>query len=138
MTKQESNRLDPIKNWIQEAGTDQLGADFHLAVLKKIEKLPKTSLSYEPVISALAWKLILIFISGIFGGTLIFHPSKPNDISLFDKLPPARFPNPSFLSYDFSFPIFDFSQQFLMGITTFFILGFIMIAGTLRNKQADL
>lgn len=135
MTKEESNQFDPMKKWIQEVGTDELGAEFHLSVLKKIEALPKTSLTYEPVISALAWRLIMIFISGIFVGSLLFLPSDSDNTSLFDKLPPVKIPNPSLLFYDFSLPNFDFSPQFLMGIATFFILGFIMVVRTLRNKQ---
>lgn len=136
MIKQESNQLDPMKKWIQEAGTDKLGTEFHLSVLKKIEALPKSSLTYEPVISSLAWKLILMFILGIFFGSFLLLPSNQNETSLFDKLPPIRFPNPIFSLYNYNLPIIDFSPQFLMGIIAFFTLGFIMIVGTLRNKHA--
>lgn len=136
MTKEELNHSDPIKKWIHEAGTHELGEDFHLSVLKKIETRSKTSSAYEPVISPLAWKLILIFIIGIFSGSWLFLPSSQNDMSLYDKLPSIKFPNSSFLLYDFNLPLNDFSPQFIMGIITFFILGFITVVSNLRNKQA--
>lgn len=138
MKNEDLNHTDPIGKWIHEAGTESLKADFHLSVLKKIESLPKTSSIYQPVISPFAWKLILIFITGIFGGSLVFLPSNQNDISLFDKLPPVKLPSPSFSLYNFSLPTIDFSQQFSLGIIAFFILGFIMIVGTIRNKQAGI
>lgn len=134
MTLEESNRLDLMKKLIREAGTDELGAEFHFSVLKKIEALPKTNLAYEPVISSLAWKLILMFITGIFVGSFLFLPSNQKETSLFDKLPPLEFPTPSFHLYS-SLLTIDFSPPFLIGIVTFFILGFIVIVGTLRNKQ---
>lgn len=138
MNIEEQNPIDPMKKWIQEAGTENLGAEFHLSVLKKIEALPRTSSKYEPVISALGWKLILIFILGIFGSSLLFLPSSPAEISVFEKIPPTQFPSLSYDLYNFRFPMIEFSPQFLMGIVVFFILGFIMIVGTIRNKQAGI
>lgn len=138
MTKEESNHFDRLKNLFRDAGSETLGPEFHLSVLKKIEERQKISLTYEPVISPLAWKLIFIFISLIVGGSLLFLPSKPNSPSMFEKIPPLRFPSFSFSLYNFSLPSIDFSPPFLMGIAAFFILGFIMIVGTLKNKQADI
>jgi hypothetical protein len=133
MNKKEQNPIDPMKNWIKEAGIDSAGDEFHLSVLKKIEDLPHTSLTYEPVISTFGWQLIFTFISGIFGGTLLFLPADQNDISLFDKMPTL-----SMDLYNFSLPQITFSPPFLLGIAAFFILGFIMIVGTLRNKHASI
>lgn len=138
MNKEEQNPMDPMKKWIREAGTDTLGTEFHLSVLKKIEALPRTNSRYEPVISALGWRLILIFISGIFGGSLIFLPSNPSEISVFEKILSTKFPSLSYDLYNFRFPLIELSPPFLMGIVTFFILGFIMIVGTIRNKQAGI
>lgn len=138
MTKEESNPFDPVKKLIQEAGSDTLGQEFHLSVLRKIDSLPKIKTTYEPVISPWAWRLIFIFITGIFGGSLLFLPSKQDDPSLFDKLPTMRFPTPSFSLYNFNLPSIEFSPQFLMSIVAFFILGFIMTVSTIRNKQADI
>ncbi|MFN4000094.1 hypothetical protein [Algoriphagus sp.] len=135
MNKEEQNSIDSLKNWIKEAGTDSLGSEFHLSVLNKIEALPKTSSTYEPVISPFAWKLIFIFIAGIFGGSIIFFPSSENNPSLFDKIPPIKLPSFSLELYNFSFPTINFAPPFIMGIAAFFILGFIMIAGTIRDKQ---
>lgn len=58
MIKEESNQFDPTKKWIQDAGTSELCVEFHLYVLKKIQAMVKTSLTYKSAISTLAWSLI--------------------------------------------------------------------------------
>lgn len=138
MKRVEPNDLDPMKKWITEAGTDSPGSEFHLSVLKKIETLPQISSNYEPVISSLGWKLILLFISVIVGGSFLFVPAEQNTPSLFDKIPPLKLPSFNFDVYRFRLPMIEISTPFLMGIAAFFILGFIMIVGTIRNKQAGI
>ncbi|MBA4301131.1 MAG: hypothetical protein C0433_13665 [Cyclobacterium sp.] len=128
---------DPIKKLIIDAGVQSPGEDFHLSVLNKIESLQKTSAVYQPVISSLGWKLIFGFISSIFGGSILFIPSESESSSLFDKLPSVNLPLPDLTFYNFKIPTVDFSPPFLIGIMAFFILGFIMIVGTLRNKQVS-
>lgn len=138
MNKENSNHLDPMKKWIKEAGTDSLGSEFHFSVLKKIEALPQVNSKYEPVISPLGWKLIMVFISVIAGGSLIFVPASKESPSLFDKLPSFKLNAINFDLYSFSLPFIELSPPFIMGIVAFFILGFLMIIGTIRNKQAGI
>lgn len=136
MKKEVTKDLDPMKKWIKEAGTDSLGSEFHLSVLKKIESHAQVSSHYEPVISPLGWKLILAFLSVVVGGSLVFVPGDQNNPSLFDKIPPLSLPSFNFDVYKFRLPMIEISTPFLMGIAAFFILGFIMIVGTIKNKQA--
>lgn len=138
MKRVKPNDLDPMKKWIKEAGTDSPGSEFHLSVLKKIETLPQISTNYEPVISSLGWKLILVFISVIVGGSFVFVPADQNNPSLFDKFPPLKLPSFKFDLYSLRLPMIEISTPFLMGIVTFFILGFIMIVGTIRKKHAGI
>lgn len=130
MKQEELNKVDPMKNWIKEAGLETLGPEFHLSVLKKIEVLPKTNISYTPVISSFGWKVILSLIAIVFLGSMIFIPADSDSPSLFDKLPVFQFPK-----FNLSFPYLDFSPPFFLSIITFFILGFIMIVGTIRNNK---
>lgn len=129
------NPNDPLKKWIAEAGKESPGEEFHLSVLKKIEALPQSSLSYQPVISPLGWRLIFGLIGLIFGWSVVAVPARPETPSLFDKLPTIKLPLPNLSLHEISIPTLDFSPQFLMGINAFFILGFIMIIGTIRNKR---
>jgi hypothetical protein len=138
MKKEDNNSIDPIKKWMVEAGPELLGADFHASVLKKFELLPKVTLQYEPVISPLGWKLILVFISLLVGSTLVFIPANQEEASIFDKLPTLNLTIPNFVLSNFKLPLPDYGLPFLLGIATFFILGFIMILGTIRNKQAHI
>lgn len=69
---------------------------------------------------------------------MIFMPAKGNSTSLFDKLPPMKMPKFNFEVSSLMFPAIDLSPQFLMSLVVFFILGFIMILGTIRNKQAGI
>lgn len=138
MKNETFNSDDPMKKWIKEAGSDFPGEGFHLSVLKKIESLPKSTLVYKPVISAMGWKLILGFILAIFIYSILLVPAQPETTSLFDKLPSVNLPSldQNLLNFTFSAP--NLSPQFLIGIGAFFSLGFIMVWGTLRNKQAGI
>ena len=130
MKQEELNKLDPLKNWIKEVGMESPGPEFHMAVLKKIEVLPKTYLSYTPVISSFAWKVILGLLAVVFIGSLVFIPADSHSTSLFDKLPEYRVPK-----FNLTFPSLEFSPPFFLSIIAFFILGFIMIVGTIRNNK---
>lgn len=138
MKNKKTNSADPMKKWITEAGTDTPGDEFHFSVLKKIESLPKTTLVYQPIISPMGWKLILGFILSIFAWSIFLTPDQPEASSLFGKLPLIKLPSLSNYLIDISFPILDISPQFLIGIGVFFILGFIMIIETIRNKQVGI
>ena len=85
MKQKELNNLDPMNNWIKEAGMESLGPEFHISVLKKIETLPKVNPSYTPVISSKGWKLIFGFIALIFGTSVFFLPPSEDTSSLFDS-----------------------------------------------------
>lgn len=135
MKNKRINPNDSLKKWIIEAGTETPGEEFHLSVLKKIEALPQSTLTYQPVISPLGWKLILGFIASIFGWSVVLVPAQPETPSLFDRLPTINLPSLNLNLYEFNIPTLDFSPQFLIGIGAFFILGFIMIIGTIRNKH---
>ncbi|OOG77431.1 hypothetical protein B0E43_04835 [Algoriphagus sp. A40] len=130
------NSEDPMKKWIKEAGSEFPGEGFHLSVLKKIEALPKSTLVYKPIISPLGWKLIFGFIFAIFFWSILMIPSQQETTSLFDKIPPVNLPSLDRNLLNFNIPVPNLSPQFLIGISAFFSLGFIMIWGTLRNKQA--
>ncbi|HSF52684.1 MAG TPA: hypothetical protein VLA71_02975 [Algoriphagus sp.] len=138
MKNENINSADPIKKWILEAGAESPGEGFHWSVLKKIEALPKSTLVYKPVISPLGWKFIIGFILAIFSWSIFLIPAQPENTSLLDKLPPIKFPSLNINLFDFTIPAPDLSPQFLIGIGAFFIMGCIMIIGTLRNKQADI
>ncbi len=127
---------DPIEKWIKEAGSDFPGEEFHLSVLKKIEAMPKTSLAYQPVISSKGWKLIIGVILGIIVWSIMMVPAQPDSVSLFDKLPAVKLPAVDLNLFQFNLPAPNLGPQFLIGIGAFFSLGFIMVWGTLRNKQA--
>lgn len=130
------NSDDPIKKWIKEADSEFPGDGFHLSVLKKIETLPKSSLVYQPIISPLGWKLIFGFILAMFFGSILLVPAQPETTSLFDKLPSINIPTLDRNLLNFNIPLPNLSPQFLIGIGAFFSMGFIMVWGTLRNKQA--
>lgn len=138
MKNEKISPSDPIKKWLKETGTEMPGEEFHLSILKKIETLPKTTLVYKPVISPFGWKLILGFILSIIGWGVLSAPVQPESVSVFDKLPQVNLTPLAKYLYDFSLPAPDLSPQFLIGIGAFFILGFIMIIGTMRNKQAGI
>lgn len=129
------NPADPMKKWMVEAGMESPGEEFHLSVLKKIEALPKLSPNYQPVISPLGWKLILGFIFAVFSWSILMIPADPKSTSLFDKIPSIKLPVPEFNLYNFTMPSLDFSPQFLLCICAFFFLGFLLIVGTIRQKQ---
>lgn len=133
MKQEELNKVDPLENWIKEAGMETLGPEFHLSVLKKIEVLPKTNTSYTPVISSFGWKVILGLIALVFTGSLIFIPADSDSPSLFDRLPVYQLPK-----FNLILPSLDFSPPFFLSIIAFFILGFIMIVGTIRNNKVGI
>lgn len=133
--KNEKNSLDPLKRWLTEVGTDSPRSEFHLSVLKKIETVPQATKVYQPVISSLGWKMILAFVAGIVVCSMAFVPAEPTANSLSNRIP-----NIDYWTYlqrlpDLPISIPDFSSQFLLGIIAFSILGFILIAGTIRDKQ---
>jgi hypothetical protein len=137
MKQEKLKPLDPIKKWIAEAGTDTPGDGFHLSVLRKIETQPKMATVYQPVISPLAWTLIFAPIASIIAWSILFAPAQQDNATILDALQRLKFTVPKFSFFDINFPSPDLSPQFLLGIAAFFILGFLMIIGTLRNKQAD-
>lgn len=132
----QEEKVDQLAIWIKEAGTESPEEGFHLTVMQKIEALPKVNYTYEPVISPLAWKLIIGLITSIFLGSIVLVPTDQTTPSLFDKFPSPRFPSFRLDWINLSFPSLDISLPFLTGIIAFFILGFFMILGTMRNKQA--
>jgi hypothetical protein len=136
MKNEKIKPFDSMKKWIVEAGTDSPGDEFHWSVLKKIEALPQARTVYRPVISSLGWKLIVGFIASIFAWCILMVPARPETSTLFDKIPKLKTPIPSFKLVDLSFSIPDFGPQFLLGIAVFFIMSFLLIIGTLQNKQA--
>jgi len=138
MKNEESKALDPMKRWISEAGTDTPGDQFHLSVLKKIEALPQAKDVYSPVISPLGWKIILGFITSIFVWSAFFVPAQATDSSLFDKLPKLKLPAFNLPLNNLALPSPDLSPNLLLGIAAFFVMGFLLIVNTLRNKQAEL
>lgn len=127
-----------MKKWISEAGAESPGEGFHLSVLQKIEALPKSTMVYNPVISPFGWKLILGFILSIFAWSIFLVPAQTKTTSLLDKIPQIELPSLDLNLFDFSIPVPDLSPQFLIGIGVFFIMGFIMIIDTIRNKQAGI
>lgn len=138
MKNEKINTPDPVKRWLTEAGTDAPGEGFHFSVLKKIEALSQSKIEYKPVISPLGWKLILGLISSIFAWSIFFAPAHPEKGSLFGKLPDLKIPSIDLSVYKLSFPSLDFSTNLLLGISTFFIIGSLLIVSTLRNKQTEL
>jgi hypothetical protein len=133
MKQEELNKVDPLKNWIKEAGMETLGPEFHISVLKKIEAMPKVNSSYTPVISSFGWKVILGLIALVFTGSLIFIPADADSPSLFDKIPAVQLPK-----FNLTLPTLDFSPPFFLSLIAFFILGFIMIVGTIRNNKVGI
>lgn len=138
MKQEKLKPSDPIKKWIAEAGAETPGDEFHLSVLRKIEAQPNVVPAYRPVITPLAWVLIFVPIASVIAWSVLFAPAQPDSTSIFGafqrlklSLPKLTFPDITFLSP-------DFSQQFLFGIATFFVLGFLMIISTIRNKRVDL
>jgi hypothetical protein len=138
MKKEDEHITDPMKRWIAEAGTETPREGFHLSVLKKIEALPQRNLVYTPVISPLSWKLILGFISSIFGWCIVMVPPQPATNSLFDRFSELRLPTISFQWYEIAPRLPDLSPNLLLGIGAFFIMGTLAIVGTLYQRQANI
>jgi len=74
-----------IQSLLSEAGTEVPSKDFHLKILSRIEK--EKSISYQPLISPKAMRLILggILLLGIF--TFLFIPEGEKSLSYWDKFP---------------------------------------------------
>lgn len=74
-----------IRNWINEAGTENLSKDFHLKVLSRIEETHP--IQYKPVISSLGIKLIASFILFIVLFTILFIPNDNSTATLWNQIP---------------------------------------------------
>lgn len=74
-----------IRNWIKEAGPENLSNDFHLKVLSKIENAH--SFQYKPVISPLGLKLIASLIIFLVLMTILFIPNDNSTSTLWNQIP---------------------------------------------------
>lgn len=138
MTSKEESEEALTRKWIKEAGTEYPGDKFQLAILKKINELQERKNVYQPVISPLGWKLILIYVACIVGLSIFSNPNQPSSFALLEKLPPLRLPKFQLNLPELPIGWPDFSPQFSMGIMVFLGLGFVMILINLKSKQASL
>ncbi|GAA0881036.1 hypothetical protein GCM10009119_40060 [Algoriphagus jejuensis] len=136
MNPKKNDPLDSMKRWVTEVGMDTPREDFHLSVLKKIETLPPTTDSYQPVIAPLGWKMILVFISSIVAWTIFSSPDSREAGTLLDKFPQLKLPMLHFDAFDINFPTLDLSIQFQLGLAIFFIMSFLVFVSKLRDNRA--
>ncbi|MBN3584321.1 hypothetical protein JYB64_18135 [Algoriphagus aestuarii] len=73
-----------LRKFISEAGSENPPSNFHLKILSKIETKSRTA--YQPILSPLAIKAILLGILSIAVLTIIFIPGQENSLSLLDQL----------------------------------------------------
>jgi hypothetical protein len=139
MMKNKVESEDEItRKWIKEAGTEYPGDTFQISILKKIKELDENRVIYQPVISALGWKLILIYVASIVGLSTFSNPSNSTGPTFLDKLPPIKLPTFQLNLAEITNGWLDFSPQFTLGITIFLCLGFVMALINLRHKQTSL
>ncbi len=138
MKNKASTPHDVLKKWMVETGTETLGDEFHLSVLKKIEALPQPKTYYSPVISSGAWTVIIGLIASLLGWSVFSAPSRPGNSSIVELLKRINLPKPSldFLNLSISTP--DLGSPFQLGILAFFILGFLMVLTSVRSRQSSI